>query len=132
MNIEFKPYPFSGKQYPARIPALENGQDARRYPVAIVGGGPVGLSAAFWAGMREVSTRIVDSLPDLGGQLTALYHEKWIYDVPGHPRILARDSWTGIASRRSTRSTCPCIWRPPPRRSAARLDEWIPNSRALG
>ncbi|MGI8780806.1 MAG: FAD-dependent oxidoreductase [Solirubrobacteraceae bacterium] len=46
--------------------------------ITIVGGGPVGLSAAFWAGMREVSTRIVDSLPDLGGQLTALYHEKWI------------------------------------------------------
>jgi thioredoxin reductase (NADPH) len=59
--------------------------------VTVIGGGPVGLSAAFWAGMREATSRVVDSLPDLGGQLTALYPEKWIYDVPGHPRVLAKD-----------------------------------------
>ena len=59
--------------------------------ITIIGAGPVGLSAAFWAGMREASSRIVDSLPEIGGQLTALYPEKWIFDVPGHPRILARD-----------------------------------------
>jgi thioredoxin reductase len=59
--------------------------------ITIVGAGPVGLAAAFWAGMREASARIVDSLPEIGGQLTALYPEKWIYDVPGHPRILAKD-----------------------------------------
>lgn len=59
--------------------------------VTIIGAGPVGLSAAFWAGMREASSRVIDSLPDLGGQLTALYPEKWIFDVPGHPRVLAKD-----------------------------------------
>jgi len=59
--------------------------------LTIIGAGPVGLSAAFWAGMREASSRIVDSLPDLGGQLTTLYPEKWIFDVPGHPRVLAKD-----------------------------------------
>ncbi len=59
--------------------------------VTVIGAGPVGLSAAFWAGMREASARIVDSLPELGGQLTTLYPEKWIFDVPGHPRILAKD-----------------------------------------
>jgi thioredoxin reductase len=57
----------------------------------IIGAGPVGLAAAFWAGMREASSRIVDSLPEIGGQLTTLYPEKWIFDVPGHRRILARD-----------------------------------------
>jgi len=51
----------------------------------------VGLATAFWAGMREASSRIIDSLPELGGQLTTLYPEKWIFDVPGHPRVLARD-----------------------------------------
>ena len=40
--------------------------------ITIIGAGPVGLSAAFWAGMREASARIVDSLPQIGGQLTAL------------------------------------------------------------
>jgi thioredoxin reductase (NADPH) len=59
--------------------------------ITIIGGGPTGLFAAFYAGMRGVSTRIIDSLPDLGGQLTALYPEKYIYDVGGYPRILARD-----------------------------------------
>jgi len=59
--------------------------------LTIIGAGPVGLSAAFWAGMREASSRIIDSLPDLGGQLTTLYPEKWIFDVPGHPRVLAKD-----------------------------------------
>jgi thioredoxin reductase len=59
--------------------------------LTVIGAGPVGLSAAFWAGMREARVRIIDSLPELGGQLTTLYPEKWIFDVPGHPRILARD-----------------------------------------
>src|SRR3712207_6745101 len=59
--------------------------------ITVIGAGPVGLSTAFWAGMREASARIIDSLPDLGGQLTTLYPEKWIFDVPGHPKILAKD-----------------------------------------
>ena len=59
--------------------------------ITVIGAGPVGLSTAFWAGMREASSRIVDSLPQIGGQLTALYPEKWIFDVPGHPKILAND-----------------------------------------
>jgi thioredoxin reductase (NADPH) len=59
--------------------------------ITVIGAGPVGLSTAFWAGMREASARIVDSLPQIGGQLTALYPEKWIFDVPGHPKVLAKD-----------------------------------------
>ena len=59
--------------------------------VTVIGAGPVGLSTAFWAGMREATSRVIDSLPELGGQLTTLYPEKWIFDVPGHPKVLARD-----------------------------------------
>ncbi len=59
--------------------------------ITIIGGGPTGLFAAFYAGMRGVSARIVDSMPELGGQLAALYPEKYIYDVGGLPQILARD-----------------------------------------
>ncbi|MDQ3849391.1 MAG: NAD(P)/FAD-dependent oxidoreductase [Actinomycetota bacterium] len=68
---------------------MSDARDVR--DITVIGAGPVGLSAAFWAGMREASARIVDSLPELGGQLTALYPEKWIFDVPGHPRVLAKD-----------------------------------------
>jgi thioredoxin reductase len=59
--------------------------------ITIIGGGPTGLFAAFYAGMRGVSARIVDALPELGGQLLALYPEKYIFDVAGIPRILAKD-----------------------------------------
>lgn len=59
--------------------------------ITIIGGGPTGLFAAFYAGMRGVSCRIVDSLPELGGQLTALYPEKYIFDVGGFPKVLAKD-----------------------------------------
>ncbi len=65
--------------------------DSEIRDITVIGAGPVGLITAFWAGMREASSRIIDSLPDLGGQLTTLYPEKWIYDVPGHPRVLAKE-----------------------------------------
>jgi len=45
----------------------------------------------FYAGMRGATARIVDALPQAGGQLTALYPEKYIFDVAGHPKILAKD-----------------------------------------
>jgi thioredoxin reductase (NADPH) len=64
--------------------------------VTIIGGGPTGLFAAFFAGMRGLSTRIVDSLPELGGQLMALYPEKHIYDVGGFPKVLAKDLAHGL------------------------------------
>lgn len=59
--------------------------------ITIIGGGPTGLFALFYAGMRGATAQIVDALPELGGQLTALYPEKDIFDVGGHPRILAKD-----------------------------------------
>ena len=59
--------------------------------ITVLGGGPAGLYAAFYGGMRERSVRIIDSLHELGGQLMALYPEKFIFDVGGFPKILARD-----------------------------------------
>src|SRR5215208_6724130 len=59
--------------------------------VTVIGAGPVGMIATFWAGMREATARLVDSLPDIGGQLTTLYPEKWIFDVPGYSRVLAKE-----------------------------------------
>jgi thioredoxin reductase len=63
----------------------------QRVDVTVIGGGPVGLFAAFYAGLRGMSVRIIDSLPELGGQLTALYPEKYVYDMPGFPKVLAKD-----------------------------------------
>lgn len=59
--------------------------------ITIIGGGPSGLFALFYAGMRGASAQIVDALPEPGGQLTALYPEKYIFDVAGFPKILAKE-----------------------------------------
>lgn len=64
--------------------------------VTIIGGGPCGLFASFYAGLRGMSVRIIDSLPELGGQLTALYPEKYVYDMPGYRKVLAKDLAKGL------------------------------------
>lgn len=61
------------------------------FDTTLIGGGPVGLFGSFYAGMRGMKTKVIDSLPELGGQLSALYPEKYVYDMPGFPRVLARD-----------------------------------------
>lgn len=55
--------------------------------ITIIGAGPVGLAAAYYAGHRDASVRIVESLGQLGGQVAAVYPEKHVYDVAGHPKI---------------------------------------------
>ncbi len=66
-------------------------QDKEVYDLTIIGAGPTGLFSAFYAGLRGMTTKIIESLPEAGGQLTVLYPEKYIYDVPGFPKILAKD-----------------------------------------
>ncbi|MFC0233824.1 NAD(P)/FAD-dependent oxidoreductase [Vagococcus entomophilus] len=60
------------------------------YDITIIGGGPIGLFATFYAGMRNAKTKVIESLPELGGQLATLYPEKYIYDIAGYPKIKAR------------------------------------------
>jgi thioredoxin reductase (NADPH) len=67
--------------------------------ITIIGGGPTGLFAAFYAGMRGRSTRVIDALPELGGQLAALYPEKDVFDVGGFPRVLAKDLVRGLVEQ---------------------------------
>jgi thioredoxin reductase (NADPH) len=67
--------------------------------ITIIGAGPTGLFAAFYAGMRGASHRLIDNLDQLGGQLTALYPEKYIFDVAGFPKILAKDLVKGMAEQ---------------------------------
>ena len=57
--------------------------------VVIVGAGPVGLFAVFELGMLKIRCHLVDSLDAIGGQCSALYPEKPIYDIPGYPKIMA-------------------------------------------
>nr|WP_275262292.1 NAD(P)/FAD-dependent oxidoreductase [Paenibacillus tepidiphilus] len=57
----------------------------------IIGGGPAGMFAAFYGGMRQASVTLIESMPQLGGQLAALYPEKYIYDVAGFPKVTAQE-----------------------------------------
>ncbi|MED0587424.1 NAD(P)/FAD-dependent oxidoreductase [Bacillus subtilis] len=66
-------------------------QEKDIYDITVIGGGPVGLFTAFYGGMRQTKLKIIESLPQLGGQLTALYPEKYIYDVAGFPKVRAQD-----------------------------------------
>lgn len=66
-------------------------EDQKIYDITIIGGGPVGLFTAFYGGMRQASVKIIESLPQLGGQLQALYPEKYIYDIAGFPKVRAEE-----------------------------------------
>ena len=65
--------------------------DIQRTDVAIIGAGPVGLFAVFECGMLKMRCQVIDALGAPGGQCTALYPEKPIYDIPGYPRIDAAE-----------------------------------------
>lgn len=59
--------------------------------ICIIGAGPVGLFAVFEAGLLKMRCHLVDALPQTGGQLTEIYPQKPIYDIPGYPSVLAGD-----------------------------------------
>ncbi|MBO0869669.1 MAG: NAD(P)/FAD-dependent oxidoreductase, partial [Micromonosporaceae bacterium] len=74
----------------------------RQVDVAIVGAGPTGLFAAYYAGFRGLSTVVIDALPEPGGQVTAMYPEKLIYDVAGFPVIRGRDLVANLVQQADT------------------------------
>ncbi len=61
------------------------------YDITIIGAGPVGLYGLYYASIREMKAKIIDSMPQVGGQLMALYPEKYVFDVPGFAKVLAKD-----------------------------------------
>lgn len=69
------------------------------YDTLIIGGGPVGLFGAYYAGLRDMSVRLVDRRHELGGQISAIYPEKWVYDIPGIPAIRGKDLFTNLCKQ---------------------------------
>ncbi|MGN0063547.1 MAG: NAD(P)/FAD-dependent oxidoreductase [Nocardioides sp.] len=68
----------------------------------VIGAGPSGLFATYYAGFRGMRVALVDSLPELGGQVTAMYPEKAILDVAGFPRVKGRDLVAGLVEQADT------------------------------
>ncbi|WP_404404569.1 NAD(P)/FAD-dependent oxidoreductase [Jeotgalibacillus malaysiensis] len=76
-------------------------EDTSIYDITVIGGGPVGLFTAFYGGMRQGSVKLIESLPHLGGQLTALYPDKYIYDVAGFPKVKAQELVDNLTAQMS-------------------------------
>src|SRR5204862_5770962 len=70
--------------------------------LAIIGAGPTGLFAAYYAGFRGLRVAVIDSLPELGGQITAMSPEKQILDVAGFPSVKGRDLVDGLVEQANT------------------------------
>jgi thioredoxin reductase (NADPH) len=83
--------PINPEDVPKEGMHIPTPEDDEVFDCTIIGGGPTGLYAAFYAGMREMSVKIIDSLAELGGQVNALYPEKYIYDVGGFPKVKGKD-----------------------------------------
>lgn len=73
--------------------------DAIVVDVLLIGAGPVGLYGAYYAGFRGLSVALIDSLEEAGGQITAMYPEKLIFDVAGFPAIKGRDLVAGLVEQ---------------------------------
>lgn len=84
-------------------------EDHNIYDITIIGGGPTGLFTAFYGGMRKASVKIIESLPQLGGQLSALYPEKYIYDVAGFPKVKAQDLVNQLKAQLDLFPTTVCL-----------------------
>ena len=67
--------------------------------ILIIGAGPSGLFAVFEAGLLKMRCHLIDALPQVGGQLYATYPHKFIYDIPGFPKILAKDLVTNLMAQ---------------------------------
>ncbi|WP_110241355.1 NAD(P)/FAD-dependent oxidoreductase [Nocardioides gilvus] len=67
--------------------------------IAIVGAGPIGLFATYYAGFRGLRVALIDSLPELGGQITAMYPEKQLHDVAGFPSVKGRALVAGLVAQ---------------------------------
>lgn len=65
--------------------------DQEMFDITIIGGGSTGLFSTFYAGMRNMKVKIIDSLGQLGGQVAELYPEKYIYDIGGFEKVLGKD-----------------------------------------
>lgn len=57
------------------------------YDVTIIGGGPAGMYTAFYSGMRDLKTKLIEAKDELGGRML-IYPEKMIWDVGGFTPIL--------------------------------------------
>lgn len=72
------------------------------FDIVVIGAGPAGLYAAYYAGFRGFSVAVIDALPEAGGQVTAMYPEKDIFDIAGFPKVKGRELIDGLMAQAQT------------------------------
>ncbi|MCJ7841438.1 NAD(P)/FAD-dependent oxidoreductase [Lederbergia sp. NSJ-179] len=72
------------------------------FDVTIIGGGPVGLFTAFYSGMREMKTKIIEFLPNLGGKVSSFYPNKMIRDIGGIPHLSGDELTANLIEQATT------------------------------
>ena len=87
---------------PRRLQGYVQGMTSISCDLAIIGAGPTGLYAAYYAGFRKFSVTVIDALPEVGGQITAMYPEKEIFDIAGFPAVLGRELVDRLVEQAST------------------------------
>lgn len=85
---------------------MESNKDI--YDITIIGGGPAGMFTAFYAGLRQAKVKIIEALPQLGGQPGMLYAEKVIYDIPAIPAITGEDLVKNLSEQLNRFDTTVC------------------------
>lgn len=79
------------------------------FDITIIGGGPVGLFAAFYAHLRQAKVKVIDSLPQLGGQPAILYPEKVILDIPAYRHLTGQQLTEALLKQLETFDTTICL-----------------------
>ncbi len=81
------------------LETIQQAIEAATLDILVIGGGPAGLYAGFYTGLRQLKTRVLEAMPVVGGQLAALYPELIVYDAPGFFRIEARELVNGLRAQ---------------------------------
>ena len=79
------------------------------YDITIIGGGPVGLFTAFYAHLRQAKVKIIDSMPQLGGQPAILYPEKAILDIPAFSSLTGQELTDNLLAQLAPFDTSICL-----------------------
>lgn len=88
---------------------MERPHEQDLHDITIVGAGPTGIFAAYYVGFRGFKVKLIDSMPELGGQITALYPEKYLYDVAGFPKVLGKELVRNLVEQATQYSPTICL-----------------------